>query len=115
MKFKNILTVKTVKFSKEYEGQLVEWWVKDKALTPKLMQTFVDVEKRPIELANGLAQIVTQWSVFLEEEGDFPPTSENLSICPMEFITFLIDSIAETWQGGKPVSGSPNTSAASEN
>jgi hypothetical protein len=111
MKLNKILTDKTVKFSKEWEGEIVEWSVKEKSLTPRVLQAFSDVQTRPIELANGLSGIVTDWSIFLEAEGDFPPTPENLAKLPFDFLNFMLESISETWAGGKPQTASQSTSA----
>ena len=110
MKLNKILTDKTVKFSKEWEGEMVEWSVKEKSLTPRVLQSFQDVNKRPIELANGLALIVTDWSIYLETEGDFPPNVDNLASLPFDFLSFMVESISETWEGGKPQTASQSTS-----
>jgi len=112
MKLNNILTNRTVSFSKEFNGEIVEWGAKENALSPKILQSFIDVQTRPIELANGLAAVITGWNVYQEKEGDFPPTVDNLSTLPVEFLNFILTSMAETWQGGKPQGASPNGSAA---
>jgi len=102
---------KTVHFSGEWNGELVEWDAKEKALTPKVLQSFADVKANPIGMANGLGDILTDWTIFIEEKGDFPPTAENLSIVPLDFLTWVLEKISETWQGGKPQKASRNISA----
>jgi hypothetical protein len=119
MKLNTILAAeRVVRLDKEWNGEPFWFEVKEHSLTPAVMQSFQDMEKRPIEIAHGLAGIVTEWSIFVDEIGDFPPTAANLACVPVEFLSFLLESVAEVWQGNaqtpKKSSGSSALTASSK-
>ena len=101
---------KPAHFDHVWEGN--EFWFEahERALTPRVMQQLKDMETRPIEMANGMAGILTDWSIYRDEEGDFPPTAENLAILPIEFLTDILDKMSETWAGNEQ---KPKQSASS--
>lgn len=69
------------KFSCEFEGE--EFWFEAKAryITPELAQIFADTQTRPIKIAEGLAKVITKWSIYdgaiSKEQYDTLPGSEK--------------------------------------
>lgn len=92
---------KVERFESEFNGE--KFWFEAKAskLTPKFHQAIIDVSAQPMKLAEELAGVITAWNIFLHEDGDFPPTLENLSGTPEDFIFHLVNVIAESWTGKK--------------
>lgn len=91
----------TERFDSEFSGE--PFWFEAKAhkLTPNFHQAIVDAAKQPVQLAQRLAEVITDWNIFLLEEGDFPPTADNLAKTPEDFVFHLVDVIAASWQGKK--------------
>lgn len=113
---------KTALFEKEWESESVWFYAKEKSLTPKVMQSFADIQTRPLAIAEGLTDILTTWSITLEKESpeqpsasfvsDFPPTAENLARLPVDFLTFILETIGEAWQGDEKKAAKLQSSSA---
>lgn len=103
----------TVTFNDEYNGESFSFTAKKNVLTPLLLQTFSDVQTRPIGQAEILASVITEWTIDMAGE-PFPPTVENLSKVPTEFLWQVFNKIAESWSGNDAdKKKSANGSAAS--
>lgn len=103
----------TVVFDDEYNGEKFSFTARKNVLTPKLLQAFTDVQSRPIGQAEILADILTEWTIDMAGQ-PFPPTNENLSILPTEFLWQVFNKIAESWSGNDAdKKKSANGSAAS--
>lgn len=118
---------KAVRFRKEWDGE--EFWfdVKEKSMTPAAVHSFLAIEKDVYEMAKGLAAVLTNWSLWLGEPpkdwedpepgelrfSDFPPTVENIASLPFDFLSEMIETISETWQGnGQTPTKSRSSSSA---
>lgn len=85
---------KTKKIDGEFNGVAFTFEAKTNAVTPRFMQRIADVRERPIEMANGLAGLITGWDIDMDGE-PFPPTPENLADLPMDFLSYLMDQIVD--------------------
>lgn len=105
---------KTVRFD-DCEWNASPFWfeAKENMLTPRLMQQLSDIDKKPDEIAQALSEVVTNWNLTNSEE-DYPPTFDNLSRLPLQFLVYLIEKLSEVMQGNvQTPSGSQNGSARS--
>lgn len=90
--------------------------VLEESLTPEIFNEVKKFEETQdaLGLAQMLSKIVKGWSIKYKKQ-PFPPTFDNLKRCPFSFLTALVNSIAETWQGNvQPQPELPNSSAAAE-
>lgn len=115
MNLTNVLNLDSIeRFDSEFSGEPFWFEAKSHKLTPNFHQAIIDAVKQPVQLAEQLSEIITAWNIFLVEDGDFPPSAENLAKTPEEFVFHLVDVIAASWQGKKTkVSKSQNGSVVS--
>jgi hypothetical protein len=85
---------KTTTINGEFNGSAFTFEAKTNAVTPKFMQQIADVRDRPIEMANGLASVIPSWDITWNED-EFPPSAENLSIVPIDFLSYLMEKITD--------------------
>lgn len=104
---------KTAQFTSEWEGEEFTFTAKAHKLTPKIMQQFADSADKPVEFAAVAADVLTEWS--LDWNGQpFPPTVENISQLPYEFINHILDKVGASWSGNesKPSASASGSAAA---
>ena len=92
---------KVERFDSEFNGEAFWFEAKAHKLTPRFHQAIIDAAAQPVKLSAELADVLTDWSVYLHESGDFPPTADNLAGIPEEFIYHVVDLIAQSWAGKK--------------
>lgn len=100
---------KILRIDGEWNGEAFWFDARTNAVSPAFIQQLKDTEKEPQLIANALASVIMDW----EGSEEFPPTTANLAVCPMDFISYLLDKLTEVWQGnGQTPSASVNGSAA---
>lgn len=103
----------TRRFNGEWKDATFWFEARENCLTPSLMQDFKDFTDKPLSMASGLAGVLTAWDIDWNGE-PFPPTTENLAKLPIEFLTYVMERISESWSGnGQTPSASASGSAAS--
>src|SRR4051812_13921151 len=80
-----------------YNGESFTVDVNVNTVTPRLMQRFADSRSTPIEMANGLADVIKGWDIDMDGN-PFPPSAATLSILPMDFVTYLLDLVTDVFE-----------------
>jgi hypothetical protein len=85
---------KTTPLEGEYNSEKFHYEVRTNVLTPQLLQRIMDIDTRPMELANALSELLVSWDIDLNGE-PFPPTVGNLAKVPFGFLRTILDQIAD--------------------
>ena len=75
-------------------------FVAENSLTPKVFRALRKLEEnKDVDgLTSALAEIYKRWDIDINGE-DFPPTVENLEGLPFDFLTSMVEAVAEGWSG----------------
>ena len=78
----------------------VKAFVAENSLTPKVFRALRKLEEnKDVDgLTSALAEIYKRWDIDINGE-DFPPTVENLEGLPFDFLTSMVEAVAEGWAG----------------
>jgi hypothetical protein len=107
MDLKKVLDLdKTEKFNGEFNGEKFTFHAKSQMLTPEFLQQLADLSTKPIEYANAMSGVITEWDITMGKDAKgnpipYPPTFDNIKKIPREFLEYILDVIAESWAGKK--------------
>ncbi len=108
------LAKEIVRLPGELNGE--KYWIEvsDTSTNAVLRDALNKNTQEPVLLTNELARRIVAWDWYLLEDGDLPPTPENMATLPDEMITSLVETIGSAWIDGKKQKASAAGSGQAE-